>query len=88
MKGWLVGLAIAAAAVGLLYRATLAGAGFHCDACVRYEGREACKAATGPTQEEAERAAIMTACALVSSGVTGTIACQGLVPVSLACEAP
>lgn len=85
MKRWLVGLAIAAAAVAVLYGATLAGAGFHCDACVAYEGRDACKSATGVTRDEAERAAIMTACALVSGGVTQTIACQGLMPLSMTC---
>lgn len=85
MKRLLVGAAIAAAAVGVLYGATLAGAGFHCEACMHYEGRHACKAATGPTREEAERAAIVTACALVSGGVTGSIACQATVPASLRC---
>jgi hypothetical protein len=86
VKRVLLWLAIAAASGFVLYRATLAGAGFHCDACVRFEGREACKAATGPTRDEAERAAIATACALVSRGVTSTIACQALEPVSLTCE--
>lgn len=83
---WILGLAIAAAVVAALYGATLAGAGVHCEACVVYEGRRACKAATGITREEAERSAIMTACALVSSGVTASIACQGLVPESLSCD--
>ena len=84
---WILGLAIAAAVVAALYSATLAGAGVHCEACVLYEGRSACKAATGVTREEAERSAIMTACALVSSGVTASIACQGMVPTSLTCDA-
>lgn len=86
MMRWVVGLAVAAAVVAALYTATLAGAGVHCEACVLYEGRHACKAATGVTRDEAERSAITTACALVSSGVTASIACQGLVPVSLTCE--
>jgi hypothetical protein len=72
----------------LLWSATFAGAGVHCEACVVYEGRDACKAATGPTRDEAERAAIMTACALVSGGVTQTIQCQGLMPRSVTCSDP
>lgn len=84
----LIGLAIAAVAGLLLYRATLAGAGVTCEACVRFEGREACKSAAGPDRPGAERAAVMTACALVSGGVTDTIACQGIPPVSLHCSQP
>jgi len=84
---FLIGVAIAVAAVFLLYRATLAGAGVSCEACVRFEGREACKSAAGPDRLGAERAAVMTACALVSSGVTDTIACQGIPPISLDCSA-
>ena len=85
MKRWLIGLAIAVGAVAVLYSATLAGAGVHCEACVRFEGREACKSATAGTRDDAERTAIATACALVSGGVTQTIACQGLEPTRLAC---
>lgn len=85
MKRVVVALVIAAAAVGALWAATLSGAGFTCEACVRFQGREACKSATGAAREEAERAAIATACALVANGVTATIGCQGLVPTSLAC---
>jgi hypothetical protein len=88
VKRWLLGMGIAAAAVAALYAATLADAGVHCEACVSYEGRDACKSATGPSRDEAERAAIATACALVTGGVTQTIACQGLEPVSLDCREP
>lgn len=82
----LVGVAIAVIAAFLLYRVTLSGAGVTCEACVHFEGREACKSAAGPDQLSAERAAVMTACALVSSGVTDTIACQGIVPITLKCS--
>ncbi len=86
MKQLAIGLAVAAAAVGLLYYATLAGAGTACEACMRYEDREACRSATGVDREEAERTAIATACALISSGVTDTIRCQGLEPLKLQCK--
>jgi hypothetical protein len=86
MRAWLIGLGVAAAAGGLLWTATWSGAGVHCDACVSFEGREACRSATGPSRDEAERAAIMTACALVSGGVTQTIQCQGQVPLSMTCS--
>jgi hypothetical protein len=87
MKQLAGGLAVIAAVVALLYAATLAGAETECEACMRYEGREACRTATGSSRDAAEQAAIMTACALVSNGVTATIACQGLEPVKLSCRA-
>ena len=85
MKQWAIGLAIAAAAIGALYYATLAGAATECEACMRYDDREACRSATGVDRDEAERTAIATACALVSQGVTATIRCQGLEPLKLEC---
>jgi hypothetical protein len=85
VKQLAIGLAVTAAAVGLLYYATLAGAGTECEACMHYEGREACRSATGVDREEAERTAIATACALISNGVTATIRCQGLEPDQLEC---
>lgn len=84
----LLAVLIAAAAAFLLYRATLAGAGVTCEACVRFKGREACKSAAGPDRLAAERAAVTTACAVVSGGVTDTIACQAIPPISLRCTEP
>lgn len=82
---FVIGAAIAVAAAFLLYRATLAGASVTCEACVHFEGRDACKSAAGPDRLAAEHAAVMTACAVVSGGVTNTIACQGMPPTSLRC---
>jgi hypothetical protein len=87
VKQLAIGLAVAIGAVGLLYYATLAGAGTECEACMRFDDREACRSATGADREEAERTAIATACALISNGVTATIQCQGLEPIKLECTA-
>ncbi len=81
-----IGLAILIAVVALLYSATLAGAETECEVCMRYEGREGCRSATGADRDAAEQAAIMTACALVSNGVTATIRCQSLEPAKLECR--
>jgi len=86
MKSLAIGLAVVAAIVALLYYATLAGADTECEACMRYEGREACRTAVGVGREEAERTAVSTACALVANGVTATIRCQALEPVKLECH--
>ncbi len=84
----LIGIAIAAAALGLLLVATLSQGRFECRACVRFAGREVCRSAAGPDRSAAEQAAVATACAIAASGVTDTIACQGSQPLSLACEGP
>ena len=52
-------------------------------ACMQYEGRTNCATASGTTKEFATRAAISTACAPISGGVTGTIGCEGSKPLSL-----
>jgi len=86
MRRWLVVLACAAAAAAALYAATLAEAGPQCRACVRFGGGERCATATAATRQEAERTAISTACAAISSGVTASIQCEGSEPVSLECR--
>ena len=79
-------LAVVVAVAAFLYSVTLAGAESECEACMRYEGREGCRSATGSSRDAAEQAAIMTACALVANGVTATIACQSLEPAKLTCR--
>ena len=86
MKSVAIGLAVLAAIVALLYYATLVDADTECEACIRYEGREACRTAIGVGREAAESTAITTACALVANGVTASIRCQGLEPVKLECH--
>ena len=88
MKQFAITVGVVVTTAALLYWATLAGAGTECEACMHYEGRDACRSATGADREEAERTAIATACALVSSGVTATIRCQGLEPIKLNCTTP
>ena len=51
--------------------------------CMEFGGRTACRTAGGETVERAKRAAIDNACALISSGVGDSIACQNRPPVSV-----
>lgn len=85
MRRVLLGIVFAAAVAAALLYATLSQHRFECEACVRFEGREACKSAAGADRAMAEQSAIATACALVTGGVTETIGCQGREPVSLRC---
>lgn len=53
------------------------------EVCITFQGRQACRVASGPTQAEAIRTATDNACALVASGVTETMACGRTVPDSV-----
>lgn len=81
----LVVAAVVVAAGAVLWTATLSHVGFECEACVRWDGRDACKSATGADQLEAERAAINVSCAQVARGVTAAVGCQAQPPLSLRC---
>ena len=84
MKAFLV-LAAIAAAVALLYFATLGQAGVECQACVTFGGRERCGSARAATEADARRSAVATACAPLTRGVTETLDCERKPPQSLRC---
>jgi hypothetical protein len=88
MNRTLVGAAVVAAGIAALLYAMLSHGRVECEACVRFDGREACKRAAAADRDAAERAAIATACAIVAGGVTETLGCQGREPVSLTCREP
>ena len=45
------------------------------EVCITFNGRQACRIASGPSLNEATRTASENACALIASGVTETMAC-------------
>lgn len=59
-----------------------------CRVCVRYDGREMCRAASAATRDEALRSAADNACALLASGMTETLRCHGGEPLSSECWPP
>jgi hypothetical protein len=87
---WTSWLALAAltAIVGVVVYSSFTVGGIRCELCVRFEGREACRAVDGASEDEARAAAQTNACALVASGVTQTMACQRAQPTSVSCHAP
>jgi hypothetical protein len=56
-----------------------------CEVCIEFQGRRACRAVDGNDEGEARAAAVTNACALLSSGVTDTIACQSTAPSDVRC---
>jgi hypothetical protein len=58
-----------------------------CEVCMSFEGQQACRAVDGATEDDARRAAITNACALLASGVTRTMACERSTPTRSQCDA-
>jgi AhpD family alkylhydroperoxidase len=59
-----------------------------CEVCIDFHGRQACRAVDGATRDEAQRAAVTNACALLASGVTDSMACERTEPTRSDCTAP
>ncbi len=78
--GLWIGLA-AAVFIALVVYSTLGLKRVRYEVCMEFQGRTSCRTAGGETTERARRAAIDNACALISSGVGDSIACQNKPPV-------
>jgi hypothetical protein len=57
-----------------------------CEVCMEYEGESQCRTVSAATLELARDGAIQNACAFISSGVTGSIACGRGKPLSEKCQ--
>jgi hypothetical protein len=57
-----------------------------CEVCMDFEGRQTCRTASAAEREEALRAAVDNACALLTSGMTNTIRCQRGEPTRTECR--
>lgn len=53
------------------------------EVCMAFQGRTNCAVASASSREEAIRTATSTACALISGGVTDSIACERSQPTSV-----
>lgn len=53
------------------------------EVCVNYKSRANCGTAAAPSEEEAVRAATDNACALITSGMTESMACSRAQPTSV-----
>lgn len=82
---WLVVLISVAFAAMVIYR-SFHVAGFQCDVCISFAGNSACRTVDGPTEREAQQAAINNTCAQLASGVTDSMACERTAPTKLECR--
>lgn len=70
----------AVAFIAVLYRSMSGLRQNRVEVCITFNGRQACRIASGPSQAEAVRTATDNACALIASGVTETMACGRTAP--------
>ncbi len=75
-KPVVVGIAFVLAVLGVLIYSTMNLAQYRVEVCMAFNGRTQCRIASADTEEHALRTASSNACALISSGVTDTIACE------------
>ena len=81
-----IGIVFLLAVAAFVLFTTLGTSRVRCEVCITFQGRTSCRAASGSTQSDALRSAIDNACALISAGVTDSIACQNTRPDSMRCE--
>ena len=53
------------------------------EVCMQFDGRNSCRVASGATENDALRAAVTNACALIASGVTDSQQCEHSAPTSV-----
>ena len=81
-------LAVLLPVVAFVVYSSLQVGAVECEACMDFEGRRICRTASAAGREEALRAAVDNACALLTSGMTNTIRCERGEPARTECRAP
>jgi len=79
---WL-GILFLLVVVGFIVYTTLGAGRVHCEVCITYHGRQACREAAASTRDLALRAATDNACALISAGITESNQCHNTKPDSV-----
>lgn len=79
-KPVLVGIVLLAAVAALMIWSGSGLREHRVEVCLTFEGRSVCRVASGASRESAQRQAQDNACALLTSGVTGSITCGQVLP--------
>jgi len=56
-----------------------------CEVCIAFAGNDVCRSVDGASEAEARQGAVTNACALLTSGVTNTMACERTPPTRERC---
>jgi hypothetical protein len=82
-KTVLIGIGFVVLVLVFLVYSSMHIAQYRVEVCVAFHGGNQCRTASADTQEHALRSAQSNACALLVSGVTDTMQCEHLEPVSV-----
>ncbi|MGH7247246.1 MAG: hypothetical protein ACREH9_03995 [Pseudomonadota bacterium] len=82
-KPALIGLLLFLGIVVFTVYSTLSVSRQRVEVCMTFNGRVQCRTASGATRQFALRSAVTNACAMISSGVTDTVNCEGSTPTSV-----
>jgi hypothetical protein len=80
--GLLVVLAIFAA---YIVYGSMSSVQAECELCVTYRGRTECRRGSGVDEEDARKAAVKAACAVMAAGMNESIACANTPPTNVGC---
>jgi len=78
--GLWIALAFGLTFLAIMYTSTRGLSSHRVEVCVEFQGRTSCRTAAGATKDGALRTARDNACAIISSGMTDSIACQNTPP--------
>jgi hypothetical protein len=84
---WVTALGLGAVGAFVVYSSLQIGS-VRCEVCIRFHGREACRAVDGDTEGEAHMAAVTNVCAGLAGGVTDRMACEATPPERVTCGDP
>ncbi|MFN7919187.1 MAG: hypothetical protein U0Q16_03770 [Bryobacteraceae bacterium] len=79
-KGPIIVIVFILAFIAIMYTSMRNLTAHRVEVCMEFAGRQACRTASAATREQAQRAAVDNACALISSGMTDSIACTSSAP--------
>ena len=82
-KPVILGILFVVVVLAVLVYSSMNLAQYRVEVCVAFHGQTQCRTASADSEEHALRSATSNACALISSGVTDTIACEQSVPTSV-----
>ena len=82
-KTVVIGIVFLIGVFGMILFTTMPTSKYRVKVCMQYQGLNNCATASGATQNDAKRTAVSTACATISGGVTGTIACESSEPATI-----
>lgn len=82
----LMGVGVAVALLAFVTYMAMHANPVTCEVCMEYEGRRACATSSAKDETQARLAAASSACSRITGGVTSTIRCSHIDPVSVSCE--